>query len=160
MDNNSNITQITNTIYLGSIYGLFEYDILKAIKITHILTCCKNAFPVSDEYIQLIIEIDDNSNQNIFKYLKSALDFIEKSTVVFVHCMGGVSRSSSFVIAYLMWKERLSYDKAREYTKSKRKNIYPNPGFEIQLQLFEKELKENDYCLDKIRFDIKIDKVE
>ena len=66
--------------------------------------------------------------------------------------MVGSSRSASFVIAYIMWNKKMSFKEAFEYVKSKRKTILPNPGFTEQLELFEKELIEKNYDIDKINF--------
>ena len=66
--------------------------------------------------------------------------------------MAGVSRSASIVIAYLLWKERKSYNETYFYVKNKRRYIGPNQGFVNQLKYFEQKLKENNYDLEKIDF--------
>ena len=48
----------------------------------------------------------------------------------------GVSRSASVVIAFMMKKYQLTYEEAYEKVNQKRR-IYPNPGFEAQLKLYE-----------------------
>lgn len=50
-----------------------------------------------------------------------------------VHCAAGVSRSASFVIAYLMKKRDMLYPDALRYVKERRKVISPNSGFKKQL---------------------------
>jgi hypothetical protein len=40
-----------------------------------------------------------------------------------------MSRSASFVIAFLMKERGMSFKEARDYTKSKRGIIEPNAGF-------------------------------
>jgi len=55
-----------------------------------------------------------------------------------VHCMAGVSRSPSVVIAYLMHSEKLSFDQALSLLKHARPVVEPNCAFIYQLQLFEK----------------------
>ena len=53
-----------------------------------------------------------------------AITFIEKALEsggkILVHCAAGVSRSSTVVLAYLMYKNRWGYERALEYGKSKR----------------------------------------
>ncbi|KAL5107998.1 Dual specificity protein phosphatase 12 [Taenia crassiceps] len=49
----------------------------------------------------------------------------------------GVSRSATIVIAYLMWRFRMSFDEAyKKVLKSRR--VSPNEGFISQLKCFEK----------------------
>ena len=55
-----------------------------------------------------------------------------------VHCMMGISRSASTVIAYLMWKERIGFVAAAQRVYAARPFISPNPGFVLQLRLWEK----------------------
>ncbi len=49
----------------------------------------------------------------------------------------GISRSVSFVIAYLMKENMWKYDEAYNFVKSKRKTISPNSGFIQQLMRYE-----------------------
>ena len=46
-----------------------------------------------------------------------------------MHCYAGVSRSSSFVIGYLIGKYQLSFDQAKERVKKRRPCIHPGDGF-------------------------------
>ena len=47
----------------------------------------------------------------------------------------------------------MSFKEAFEFVESKRKYINPNPSFIEKLQLFEKELNEKNYDIDKIKFE-------
>ena len=50
----------------------------------------------------------------------------------------------------------MSFDDALKFVKGKRRVVCPNSGFQEQLKLFEKLLIENNYDIDKIKFqDIK-----
>ena len=60
----------------------------------------------------------------------------EQNRTILVHCAAGVSRSASFVIAYLMGKKNMSFDEAFEHTKERRKIIRPNSGFLEQLKKY------------------------
>ncbi|GIL80227.1 hypothetical protein Vretimale_17425 [Volvox reticuliferus] len=57
--------------------------------------------------------------------------------VVLVHCMAGMSRSASVVVAYLMWGDHLPYVEAFKQVKAARPCIYPNLGFLLQLWEWE-----------------------
>ena len=59
---------------------------------------------------------------------------------VLVHCYAGVSRSSSFVIGYVMRSRYMNYDDAKALVKKQRPCIYPNDGFVRQLQNYWKVL--------------------
>lgn len=58
-----------------------------------------------------------------------------------IHCKAGISRSGAIVCAYLMWKNKWSFEEALNFSRSKRSKISPNEGFKKQLRLFEKELR-------------------
>lgn len=92
----------------------------------------------------LKIDITDDPSSNIYKHFHECIDFIEnaKSTNgrVYVHCLAGISRSTSIVIAYLMNSQKIYYKQAFNFVKEKRPNVKPNQGFVMQLREFEKEL--------------------
>jgi protein-tyrosine phosphatase len=58
-----------------------------------------------------------------------------------------MSRSPSIVIAYLMWKYKLTYKEAVLEVKQNRSFINPNENFIKQLLKFEKNLLENNFKL-------------
>jgi protein-tyrosine phosphatase len=100
----------------------------------------------SDIDERLIIKIDDNAHekQRLIDALPTCLDFIEtelgKGNVVLVHCNGGISRSASVMIAYLMKTDCMSYDEAFAFVKSKKPNIQPIKEFELALRDWSKDL--------------------
>ena len=54
-----------------------------------------------------------------------------------VHCVHGISRSTAFVVAYLMRKDRRSRDEVLADVKMKRK-VRPSENFMTQLDLWGK----------------------
>lgn len=64
--------------------------------------------------------------------------------VVLVHCNAGVSRSSSIVIGYLMFREGLSFSDAYDQVKLARPSIRPNPGFYQQLERYQPKGSRNE----------------
>ena len=150
-----NIDKITDNIYLGKVDGLKDKDYFKAEKITSILSLIENV-PEVDKELNINhkkIHIDDLYSENIIKYFKECIEFIDNNGKIFVHCECGVSRSATIVIAYLMWKTHSTFDAAYRFVKKTRPEIDPNNGFRKQLNIFQKLLQENDYDLDKIEFE-------
>ena len=61
----------------------------------------------------------------------------KKKNVVLVHCLAGMSRSASCVIAYLLATTSMNTAEAMAYVKARRPIIMPNYGFEHQLRQWE-----------------------
>lgn len=57
-----------------------------------------------------------------------------------VHCVAGVSRSSSICIAYLMKYQNMPLDQAYRHCKRCRSVVHPNIGFFKQLVDYERRL--------------------
>ena len=151
----NNISKITDKIYLGDIDGAREVNYLKQEKITHIISLAGKIFsPEYEEglFKRKIIDIIDFEDENIFQYFKDCIQFIESAKKIYIHCMAGVSRSATIVIAYIMWKEHKNYNDAFNFVKNKRKLIMPNMGFTLQLKYFDNLLKLNNYNMDLIDF--------
>ena len=150
-----NIDKITDKIYLGSIKGLSESDYFKKEKITNVLSVINETPNIDKEIItnNKIIPIDDLYSENIIKYFKESIDFIENSEKIFIHCSCGVSRSATIVISYLMWKTHSDFNDVYLYIKKIRPEVDPNNGFRRQLGIFHKLLEDNNYDLNKIDFE-------
>ena len=157
MDNVYNgLSEITEKLYLGNFLGALNVDNLKSLGIKKVLSVMNGYFSrykESDNIIQKTLPVNDSLEQNIIKYFGESLNFIKGDDKVLVHCAAGVSRSASIVVAYIMWDKKMSFKDAFEFVESKRKYINPNPSFIEQLQLFEKELIEKNYDIDKIKFE-------
>ena len=60
---------------------------------------------------------------------------------VLVHCIAGVSRSATIVIAHLVAARGMSLLDAAGLVKAKRKVVLPNRGFFAELVALERELR-------------------
>ena len=156
MSGNIDIDEIEEgKLWLGS-FDLCNVNTLKEKGITKILSLM-DGDPSNFSYKeygfnQKIINIMDFDSENIIQYFGECLNFIKGNDKVFVHCAAGESRSATIVIAYLMWKNKMVFDKAYDFVKQKRPRIYPNFGFRQQLQMFEKLLLENGFNISNIYF--------
>ena len=149
----NSIDKITDKIYLGEMDGLDDHNYFSKEKITHIISLIDIKIDnLKDLNItqKSIVDIEDTDNAKLYKYFKECIEFIESADKIFIHCMCGVSRSPSIVIAYLMWKTCCSLDDTYAFVLSRRIYIGPNDGFMEQLKFFDKLLKEKNYNLNEI----------
>jgi len=132
-------------LYLGSAAGagykanLVRLDIKTIINVTKVFP---NLFPGCFSYHK--IGIDDTLAENIKQHFSRTNEIIDacrqRGERVLVHCMMGISRSSTIVIAYLMKAENKRLKDALEFTRSRRSQVCPNGSFLNQLVEYEKEL--------------------
>ena len=85
------------------------------------------------------LDIKDSPDQNILDYFDQVFKIINDSrnNNVVINCQGGISRSSSFMIAYFLNCGN-SYEESYNIVKSSRPVICPNRGFVEQLKKYEK----------------------
>ena len=153
---NNEIDEITDNLYLGDLYGAQNIEKLNNLGIKKVLSIMNGYFPQykeSDNIIHKTMFLYDAETQNIIKYFGECFDFIKGDDKTLVHCASGASRSATIVIAYIMWIKKMPFKEALEFVHKKRQIVRPNPAFKDQLELFEKELIEKNYDIDKIKFD-------
>lgn len=144
------VKRILGGLYLSSIDPILkEIDLKSEYGITHILSVVPGTMKESyfSDYEWKQIEITDEETTNVIQYFPESYAFIESAlfqnsndkkhqSCVLVHCSQGVSRSATFIIAYLMQKYHLSIDQALHAVKRKCPGAEPNPGFMNQLKLY------------------------
>ena len=136
-------------LYLGSAYGMRNPSLLEYLGVTHVLNMAME-LPMSFELINnpriklRHILADDSEKYNIRFDFEQAFEFIDEAHMqggkVLVHCMMGISRSATIVIAYIMSRYRLSFNSAYNLVKSLRPEIHPNRYFVNILKQYEQEL--------------------
>lgn len=101
-------------------------QVLRQNGITHVLNCVGFVCPeyFKGEFVYKTLWLQDSPSEDITSILYNVFDYFEdvheQGGRVFVHCCQGVSRSTSLVIAYLMWKEGRSFHDAFQYVKAAR----------------------------------------
>jgi protein-tyrosine phosphatase len=133
---------ITNTLFLGSAKASKDFDSLKEKKITHIVNISgKQFFP--NDFIYIRSHFEDSNNSNILETFDEIFTFMDEAIKsggrILVHCQGGVSRSPSVVIGFLIHKYSMKYQEAFDLIKNKRKGIKIKEEFMKQLQEYEKK---------------------
>ncbi|KAM4047912.1 serine/threonine/tyrosine-interacting-like protein 2 [Anomaloglossus baeobatrachus] len=130
---------------------------LKRMGITHILNAGHNTtvftgpnFYTGMEIQYMGVEVDDFQDCDISKFFRPAAEFLDEALLtyrgkVLVNSEMGMSRAAILVAAYLMIFHHMTILEAL-MTLRKKRAIYPNDGFIMQLRdLNEKLLEEREY---------------
>src|ERR1700743_2650681 len=125
------MTQILPQLYLGNAQDALGNFILNN-GITAVVNVTKdiNKSPYISNSNFLRIAIDDSPDENILIYVPIFMDFMRKhpQDIILIHCYAGISRSTSYVIIYLMLKYAMSFDSAYSYVRSLRPYVNINQG--------------------------------
>ncbi len=152
---NENVNKILPRLYLGDDIIARNIVELRKRNITHVLNLTTNILnKFEPELVYLKFTIFDFESQNISQHFDEACQFIQNAlqsnekNCVLVHCNAGISRSASFVIAYLL-KNKIfkTYREAHAHVKKCRPCISPNIGFEKQLLNLERRQKSKLSCI-------------
>ncbi|MBS0616399.1 MAG: dual specificity protein phosphatase family protein [Verrucomicrobia bacterium] len=146
--------------------GWIKYKGIPIAKIDRVVTCLRNknitnphiqqiTIPVADRkdrFQELVAHASSPSPQTFwdndptheswfahsYTFIQDALNADQK---VLIHCRGGVSRSPTVLIAYLMKEFGVTHDQALNYVRSRRRGVDPNIGFRAGLQEYNNRLK-------------------
>lgn len=139
------ISEILPWLHIGKVETAQNEEFLIKHKFTHILNVTDshpNFFPNSFVYMK--IPIDDSETVDCSKYFDQVADFIKRVEDVkgklFVHCVSGVSRAPTMVMAWLIRKKQITLWDAYNYVMARRSLVYPNNNFRYQLALYEMKL--------------------
>ncbi|KAH3743422.1 mapk phosphatase 2 [Pelomyxa schiedti] len=144
--------KIMSGLYLGDQENAYNSELLEELGITHVLSVAEIAnmddhLAMFDSHIQVAtIQLLDQADANISAYFDQAIAFIRESIneggTVLVHCVWGMSRSATFVIAYVMYTLAMDWLVALRCVQLERPIVFPNLGFARQLAQYDKQLKE------------------
>lgn len=140
-----NIAQVTNNLFISDESVASYMTLLTQLNIRRVISILdEEDMPRYPRSIQhLCIALSDYPSSRIRQYFRKAYSFIREAPRgenVLIHCLAGISRSATLVIAYLMQAYQFGWHKAAIYLRSCRDVIDPNPGFRKQLQNFQEEL--------------------
>ncbi|XP_067946147.1 uncharacterized protein [Watersipora subatra] len=147
------ISQVNEHLYICGVMALSEEKI-KALKIDCVINATLDWPPYQIRGLETMrIQVDDVPSASLSPHFDRVAnkvnEVISRGGRVLVHCMAGISRSSTLCIAYLMKYRGFSLQQAYSLMKTKRPLIRPNDGFWRQLVQYEKELKRHKNSLNK-----------
>ncbi|KAK2465863.1 hypothetical protein APHAL10511_001504 [Amanita phalloides] len=132
-----NLTEILhNQLYIGNLSAAMSERHRQSVGVTHILSVCPD-YPSTDAAHHLTIAVHDSEYEDLLIHLPQTCEFIEKALNVggrvLVHCVMGISRSTTVVAAYLMKSRGMDAMSAIKFIKKARPQVHPNYGFITQL---------------------------
>ncbi|XP_068426921.1 dual specificity protein phosphatase 22-B [Clinocottus analis] len=135
------VNKVLPDLYLGNFRDARDREQLARNNITHILSIHDSAAPILQEMTYLCISAADLPTQNLTQHFKQSIIFMHESRLkgegCLVHCLAGVSRSVTLVVAYIMTVTGLGWQEALAAVRVARPCAGPNLGFQRQLQEFE-----------------------
>eukprot|EP00927_Polykrikos_kofoidii_P005640 TRINITY_DN12238_c0_g2_i1.p1 TRINITY_DN12238_c0_g2~~TRINITY_DN12238_c0_g2_i1.p1 ORF type:complete len:866 (-),score=135.56 TRINITY_DN12238_c0_g2_i1:122-2719(-) len=137
---------VEKQVYLSGYQVAKDCDLMRRHGITHIVNTaadvCESQFP--EHFTYLTYYLKDTNNEDISVLFYRTMEFIQSAVSrggrVLVHCREGVSRSSTMVIAYIMWRFNIPFETAHERIRKVRSVCWPNTGFTCQLLVHGKKL--------------------
>ncbi|KAJ8361631.1 hypothetical protein SKAU_G00181560 [Synaphobranchus kaupii] len=146
------VDEVWSNLYIGNVAIAQNRTALQRMGVTHVLNVAhykQGSIGDQDFYgstcVYYGIPAEDSSQFDLSLYFKPAADFIHKALKkkdckVLVHCIMGLSRSSTLVLAYLMMHQRLNLRSAIQKVIQKRA-IYPNRNFLALLLDLDRNLR-------------------
>uniref|UniRef100_A0A4X2L2H7 Dual specificity phosphatase 13A n=1 Tax=Vombatus ursinus TaxID=29139 RepID=A0A4X2L2H7_VOMUR len=127
-------------------FELWKLGITHVLNAAHGGLCCQGGPDFYGSCVSYLgVPAHDLPDFNISAYFSSAADFIHNALLtpgakVLVHCVVGISRSATLVLAYLMLRQGLTLRQAVNSVKQRRW-IFPNSGFLKQLCQLDRQLQ-------------------
>ncbi|KAH9830796.1 phosphatases II [Rhodofomes roseus] len=149
-------SEIIPGLFVADMYTATSSAVIRSLGITHVVSVLKNDCPQYPNDLQHIcVPIEDRRSAGLLNHFDFVTDWIQQALQqggqVMVHCVWGMSRSASVVIAVLMSLRRMSLDEAYRHIVSRRKIVRPNSGFMCQLKVYEQLLRAREARLKRPR---------
>lgn len=133
-------------LFLGGSTVAGDFEKLKDLGITHIVSCLQGSCKFPRDFTYLNIPIYDTPFEDISRHFSSSFDFIhnalcqstvEKPNNVYIHCAAGISRAPTICTAFLMRELGITVTQALNLIKLSRPYVAPNAGFLNQLYNYQ-----------------------
>lgn len=134
--------QIIPRVYLCDLHTAQDETVATFHGITHIISVLDfvPSFPDGMNHIKKMhVRLSDNFREQITPYLDNTTAFIREALEsnpqhkILIHCVMGISRSTTVVCAYLIAEQGMTAPAAIDFVREKRPITCPNVGFRRQL---------------------------
>jgi atypical dual specificity phosphatase len=139
------VSLIIPGLYLGNKQAAASRDTLDRLHIRSIVNIGGGAMHFEHQglfeyyHVKRVSDFDDASLLEHLDDVCDAIDRLLHSGAVLVHCKGGISRSPTVVIAYLVAKRDLPLVEAFRIVQTARQSIRLNVNFKRDLAIFEEQ---------------------
>jgi protein-tyrosine phosphatase len=147
---NFNATYIIDNIYIGDVYDAHNIDKLNELNIKNVISAVTGFDEIyTKDFNHLCLSLIDNEQQNIIHYFDITYHFIDNiiskniphtqnPNKILIHCICGISRSTTILLAYLIKKYNYKPNDALNIVKKRRNIVNPNNNFMNQLEIYYK----------------------
>lgn len=140
-------TGVEGGLYLGGYEAATNQPLLDQYNIKAVLTIISEnrvQYTSDQIYLHKFVRADDDPRFDLSEHFEQCLEFIENARKnrynVLVHCMAGISRSATIILAYLMKTYKYKFNDALQYVRARRPIVNPNDGFVLQLRNMESKM--------------------
>lgn len=138
-------SKILEHLYLGSQYNAASKKQLGSLEVKRVLDLKERHVTTDDPDLNVrAVPMSDHGDTTIVEILPECFKFIEDAKsneeIILVHCRGGVNRSATIVLAYLMKYNGMTLREAWEYVRNRRPSVQPVANYMSQLREYEKSL--------------------
>ena len=148
--NDFSADNIIDNIYIGNVYDAHNIDKLNDLNIKNIISAVTGFDNIYDEsFNHLSLNLIDNESQDIIHYFEITNHYIDNiisknissaseknKNKVLIHCICGVSRSVTILLAYIIKKYNYTPQYALKIVQKKRAISKPNENFMRQLRIY------------------------
>jgi dual specificity phosphatase 12 len=152
--NEFSANNVIDNIYIGNVYDAHNTTELNKHNIKNVISAVTGFDGIYDDsFNHLSLNLIDNENQNIIHYFEITNHYIdniisknissisdEKKQKILIHCICGVSRSVTILLAYIIKKYNYTPQYALKIVQKKRKIANPNSNFMKQLWMYYKKI--------------------
>ncbi len=138
----ASITEVYDKIFIGPIQAAYKLKELLESKITHVLNVSCQYYTKRPKLLYLDVDVHDSLSEDVKRHFRITNRFIDEGRKlgnVLVHCTDGHSRASTFVLAYLIAKQKVKLKNGILAIRSKLPEIQPNENFMQQLTEYDLE---------------------
>jgi predicted protein tyrosine phosphatase len=139
-------------VYLGSDVVAQNLALLQENGITHVINCAADYsadYHLDKGIKYLSLHLKDHVRENIESCFYDAIDFINDAQQsggrVYVHCVQGISRSTTIILSYMIFRQKTSLDDGLKFIRERRQIANPNMNFMAQLIWFHKRLHSESF---------------
>ncbi|RDX50018.1 phosphatases II [Lentinus brumalis] len=137
-------SEIIPGLFVADLYTATSPAVVKELEITHVVSVVQKPdwrYPRNIRH--LCVPVEDRTDEDLLRYLDYTVPWIRDALArengrVLVHCVWGMSRSASVVVAYLIAARSMSLDEALRIVRGRRRIARPNSGFMEQLKVYER----------------------